>query len=233
MKLCPQCEFIYEDDQSFCDMDGKELVSDAGTLAFEETAPSTFSQPQQLAETPVSLPSELTSNLSPVLLDSPPSREQSRSFAIAGAVAVVLVALLFVVYYALTHRPRSGNANQASSQTSVQPQDSSASPATDAQVPGPDSVAVPGSVVDSPEQALSTPPDLTLKRSQVKSIQRLAPQSEPTAVSAEEKNRKPQNAIAQNRARASRPESADAKKESKVSSFLKKTGRILKKPFQF
>lgn len=232
MKLCPQCEFIYEDDQSFCDMDGKELVSDAGTLAFEETAPSTFSQAQQLAETPVSLPSELTSNLSPVLLDSPPS-EQSRSFAIAGAVAVVLVALLFVVYYALTHRPRSGNANQASSQTSVQPQDSSASPATDAQVPGPDSVAVPGSVVDSPEQALSTPPDLTLKRSQVKSIQRLTPQSESTAVSAEEKNRKPQNAIAQNRARASRPESADAKKESKVSLFLKKTGRILKKPFQF
>jgi hypothetical protein len=231
MKLCPQCEFIYEDDQSVCDMDGKELVSDAGALAFEETAPSTFAQPQQLAETPVSLPSE-PSNLSPVLLDSPPSREQSRSFAIAGAVAVVLVALLFVVYYALTHRPRSGNANQASSQTSVQPQDSSASPATE-QVPGPDSVAIPESVVDSPEQALSTTPDLTPKRSQVKSIQRLAPQSEATAVSAEEKNRKPQNAIAQNRPRVNRPEPADPKKESRVGSFLKKTGRILKKPFQF
>ena len=102
MKLCPQCEFIYEDDQSLCDMDGKELVSDAGTLAFEETVPSTFAQPQQLAETRVSLPSELSSNLLPVLLDSPPSREQSRSFAIAGAVGVVLVALLFLVYYART-----------------------------------------------------------------------------------------------------------------------------------
>ena len=28
MKLCPQCEFIYEDDQNTCDMDGKELVFD-------------------------------------------------------------------------------------------------------------------------------------------------------------------------------------------------------------
>jgi len=29
MKLCPQCDFIYEDDQAFCDMDGKELVFNA------------------------------------------------------------------------------------------------------------------------------------------------------------------------------------------------------------
>jgi hypothetical protein len=26
MKLCSQCEFIYEDDQESCDMDGAELV---------------------------------------------------------------------------------------------------------------------------------------------------------------------------------------------------------------
>ena len=26
MKLCPECDFIYEDNQSFCDMDGKELI---------------------------------------------------------------------------------------------------------------------------------------------------------------------------------------------------------------
>lgn len=28
MKLCPQCEFIYENDQRFCDMDGEALVYD-------------------------------------------------------------------------------------------------------------------------------------------------------------------------------------------------------------
>ena len=27
MKLCPQCAFIYEDDQRVCDMDGKALIN--------------------------------------------------------------------------------------------------------------------------------------------------------------------------------------------------------------
>jgi hypothetical protein len=32
MKKCPKCEFIYEDDQSLCDMDGALLVLDSRTL---------------------------------------------------------------------------------------------------------------------------------------------------------------------------------------------------------
>ena len=32
MKRCPLCEFIYEDDQSLCDMDGIELVAERGEL---------------------------------------------------------------------------------------------------------------------------------------------------------------------------------------------------------
>ncbi|HZI62366.1 MAG TPA: hypothetical protein VFD62_16745 [Pyrinomonadaceae bacterium] len=32
MKKCPQCEFIYEDDQSLCDMDGVLLVFDSRSL---------------------------------------------------------------------------------------------------------------------------------------------------------------------------------------------------------
>lgn len=32
MKRCPLCDFIYEDDQSVCDMDGIELVHDNGAL---------------------------------------------------------------------------------------------------------------------------------------------------------------------------------------------------------
>lgn len=32
MKRCPQCEFIYEDDQSLCDMDGVLLVFDSRSL---------------------------------------------------------------------------------------------------------------------------------------------------------------------------------------------------------
>jgi len=32
MKRCPECEFIYEDDQSFCDMDGTKLAHDSRPL---------------------------------------------------------------------------------------------------------------------------------------------------------------------------------------------------------
>jgi transposase len=75
-----------------------------------------------------------------------------------------------------------------------------------------------------------------LKRSRVRAIQRLAapnPRLKSTAINAEEKNRKPENATAQNQPRVGKPETASAKKESRVGSFLKKAGRILKKPFKF
>lgn len=32
MKKCPRCEFIYEDDQNHCDMDGALLIPDSRTL---------------------------------------------------------------------------------------------------------------------------------------------------------------------------------------------------------
>lgn len=37
MKRCPQCEFIYEDDQSLCDMDGILLVFDSQNLPKQVT----------------------------------------------------------------------------------------------------------------------------------------------------------------------------------------------------
>ena len=37
MKRCPHCEFIYNDDQVSCDMDGQALVYDATTLASVES----------------------------------------------------------------------------------------------------------------------------------------------------------------------------------------------------
>jgi hypothetical protein len=262
MKLCPECEFIYEDDQGFCDMDGRELVNDAGTLAFEEASPSMFAQPQQIAETPVSLPSELSSNLSLVLPDSLPSREQSRSFAIAGAVAVVLVALLFVVYYARTQAaapPASVAAShkQSSSASSnlipASASPSSLSSAESAGRPLPADIPVSAGVAaaDSYSAIIWLTNGTSIKanqvwerkdgvwyqqagivtfleRSQVRAIQRLAPpvpRSKSTTIKSEERNRKPENATV-------KPETDSPKRESKVSSFLKKTGEILKRPFK-
>lgn len=299
MKLCPQCEFIYEDDQSFCDMDGKELVYDPGPLAFEENVPSRSPELRERAAIPASLTAGLSASQS--------TGWQSRSSAVAALAAIILAALLFVVYYARTHQPRSGNAKQASSQTSIRSSNQSTQLATAAQEPAPElAPAPPASLSPSPEQLSSASPKVTtsspsslsispagsfsrgrmasnpvsagglaadsrasviiwltngasikadeawerkegiwyrqagmvtfLKRSRVRAIQRLAapnPRLKSTAINAEEKNRKPENATAQNQPRVGKPEAASAKKESRVGSFLKKAGRILKKPFKF
>ena len=40
MKLCPQCQFIYEDDQNLCDMDGNALVYDNRPVVFPDALPA-------------------------------------------------------------------------------------------------------------------------------------------------------------------------------------------------
>ena len=51
MKRCPKCEFIYEDDQSLCDMDGVLLVLDSRTLpnlhALQTVSPSAKTSPKR------------------------------------------------------------------------------------------------------------------------------------------------------------------------------------------
>lgn len=289
MKLCPQCEFIYENEQSFCDMDGKELVYDPGPLTFEENVPSRSSELGEAA----AIPASLTAGLPAVQR----SRRQSRNSAVAALAALIVAVLIFVVYYARTHQPRSVNTNQASNQSSIQSSDQSTQIATAAQEPAPDSVsAPPPSLAPAPEQvspasANVSPSSLSispagsfsrvsaggssadgrgpvivwltngsyikadeawerregfwyrqagvvtfLKRSRVRAIQRLgAPslRSKSVAINAPEKKRKRENAIPQNQPRVRKSEAVAMKKESRVSSFLKKTGRILKKPFQF
>ena len=74
-----------------------------------------------------------------------------------------------------------------------------------------------------------------LKRSQVRTIQRLAPvnpRSKLVAINAGDKSRRPENNTAQNQPRVVKQQAANAKKESRVTSFLKRTGQILKKPFR-
>src|SRR6185503_8780423 len=101
MKLCPQCEFIYEDDQGFCDMDGKELVNDSGPLAFAGIPLSPPHQSQQHAVTGVSL----VATRRPVPSELMPRGRASRSFAVAAVVGLVLIAVLLSVYYAKVKSP--------------------------------------------------------------------------------------------------------------------------------
>jgi hypothetical protein len=295
MKLCPQCEFIYEDDQSFCDMDGKELVYDQGPLALEERAPSPSPEVHERAPILPIPTAELPA--------SQPTGWQFRSSAVAALAGIILAALLFVVYYARTHQTRSYNANQASNQTAIQSSDQSSELRTPAQELAPDLASAPlTSVSPSTEQSPSASPNeatssslpissteafgsgrmasnasaggsaansrgqtiiwLTngesikadeawekgegvwyrqagvvtfLKRSRVSAIQRPGdpnPVLKSTAIKTKDTNRKTENVTAQNQPRIDKPEPAGVKKESRVTSFLKKTGRILKKPFK-
>jgi outer membrane biosynthesis protein TonB len=75
MKRCPQCEFIYEDDQSLCDMDGILLVFDSRTL------------PNHHA------------------LATVPPRPSKRNRAVPAFATLILALVLGMVYYVSTRRP--------------------------------------------------------------------------------------------------------------------------------
>jgi hypothetical protein len=281
MKLCPQCDFIYEDDQSVCDMDGKELVSNPGRVVTEQDFATLVSA------TPV-----LVSDGLP--MESAGRRR--RNFALVTAVGLVLAALFIVIYLARAHQLKSVRAPQSSESSidhsagDIPPQsisgDASGQPTSDdlasTQTPSADTALpdqsreqanelssveadqaskesrahtrlTPGSVSAGASSGDTRGPVIVrlnngaairadeaweksegvwyrqgsvvtfLKRSEVRTIERLPSpiaRSKSVASNPGEKSRQTESA-------------ADTKKESRVTSFLKKTGRILKKPFKF
>ena len=289
MKLCPQCDFIYEDDQSVCDMDGKELVSDPATVVIEQG----FATP--VSATPVLVPD--------VQMESVGRRW--RKFALLTV--FVLATLVIVIYLARANQFRSRQVpdvsesstdrsagdippQSTSGDTSAQPSSSdlvsTQTPSAAAALPeqsteqsnelssaetGQPAVSSPASSSSTSKESLAhtrlTPGPVTagtasgnsrgpvivrlnngaairadeawekregiwyrqggvvtfLKRSEVRTIERLpspSSRSKSAVNNAGEKSRQTEPA-------------AETKKESRVTSFLKKTGRILKKPFKF
>jgi hypothetical protein len=293
VKRCTQCDFIYEDDQSLCDMDGKELVNDANPVALEDGFSSTSTYVQGRASTK---PAGLW------------ARSQPRRVAALAVFSILLAVLLFVVYYALTRQSRAGYSNQSANQSPDQSLDRSiprpitALSSEDVATAPPVSVAETTSPEQSATQSSSSPANQTpisplpsssrpaksyttvrlapgsisaggspktgrapviirlnngasiradeawerkegiwyrqsgmvifLRRSRVRTIERLAASPSPT-LQTDETKRRPENTIAKNQPTSGSQENSNAKKESRVSSFLKKTGRILKKPFKF
>lgn len=78
MKRCPQCEFIYEDDQSLCDMDGVLLVFDSRAL------------PNLHA-------------LAPVDATLAPRRSPWRQRTFPAMAALILATVFSLVYFVSTH----------------------------------------------------------------------------------------------------------------------------------
>ena len=184
MKRCPQCEFIYEDDQSLCDMDGVLLVFDSRAL------------PNLRA-------------LAPVNGTLAPRRSPWRQRTFPAMAALILATVFSLVYFVSTHStvrspaPISGasvNAplvNAAVPSNSNQPQPLAATEANVAATETTDPKRE-----DTAKAPITTPPAPVKKASAAKSSTQPKPVEEPK------------------------------KEDSKVGSILKKTGRILKKPFK-
>lgn len=171
MKRCPQCEFIYEDDQSLCDMDGVLLVFDSRTL------------PNLHALATVEGPM--------------PGKAQRRSLMVPAFATVLLMLVLGSVYFVSTQRPAAPPITDLPASVTTKPLAEAPAPA-----PSP-----------SVEEAVPAPTPEAKKEAQPPAKQPAAkpePKSTPTP-----------------------PTPAKKKDDSKVGSILKKTGRILKKPFKF
>jgi hypothetical protein len=177
VKWCPQCNFIYEDEQRLCDMDGTELVHYSRPLP-ESPSPQRASQPAKVS---------------------------SKVFAIV-AISGVVLGFLLSFFYIFTPQPSPQKANLSSSKVTTGPRST-----TNLGLPSPSASATPFlskapttnvNALDSPSQIVRASP-----------AHSLAPTPKP-------KEKKP------------RPEPTNQNTESKFGSILKKTGRILKKPFK-
>jgi hypothetical protein len=175
MKRCPQCEFIYEDDQSLCDMDGVLLVFDSRTL-----------------------PTHALATVPP----TPPPAAQRRNRAVPAFATLILALVLGMVYYVSTRQTRP--AVSTPSTLSLAP------------------VVIP---TPEPQPTQFVEPAQAREEEEPKPAPVKQPATTPAKKSVTTKNT---TSVSQ-----TKPAAEPKKKDSKVNSILKKTGRILKKPFKF
>lgn len=173
MKRCPQCEFIYEDDQSLCDMDGVLLVFDSRNLPNHNALATVPAKPQP-----------------------------RRNRAVPAFATLILVLVLGMVYYVSTQR----KARQAVIEIPAS--------AASTSMPAPEVSPTP---LAQPSEAIQVSPA-------VEEPKPTPPAKQPAAAPAKKAPVKTTTATT-----SSEPK----KDDSKVGSILKKTGRILKKPFKF
>ena len=189
MKRCPQCEFIYEDDQSLCDMDGALLVFDSRAL------------PNAHALAPLEVPVA--------------ARAHWRHRTFPAMAALILATVLSLVYFVSTQRGASQSVPVGVPSVSL-PASSLVAPAESNPAPPPAS---------NESSAAPAPKEEDPKREEPKREETKAPATTPAPKAAS----KTSTTTTTQRKPAEEPK----KDDSKVGSILKKTGRILKKPFKF
>jgi len=235
MKLCSQCEFIYEDDQELCDMDGAELVYEP-TLerVFPNNAVQVITElerraPARLVVPLTSLPKPESSSARPHVLSS------RRRSALQIAAVAVLTAVSFMAFYAT---PR---LFQTKSQTVKNtPEIQKPRVETPLQLPIVSEAAATSAKPEvqetKPEMSRSSPKvateDTKLESAfpplpGLKPLPRLKPMPtlKPIPRLSERSQSDGRKAIVMKT-------SVNTKKDSRFGSFLKKTGRMLTKPFK-
>ncbi len=228
MRRCPVCDFLYEDDEKLCAMDGTGLVNHSGPLAWEESALP------QLA---------------------PPANSHGRGLTLIAS-GVILAIALSLYFHNVSRRnmlqsnpgaPKTYNPSEPGDRNPVVviPVEAASpfitpSPAFD---PTPEKTDAPRKSYrvrhpddNNPFRAVpvetATPfprpsPSLTPTRAKVdlptdKSVP--SPVKPIPPLSASDPSATPKKDV--------KPTDNNQKNESKITSFLKKAGRVLKKPFQ-
>lgn len=209
MKRCPQCEFIYNDDQNLCDMDGRDLVYDEALATLPDSGP-----PGSERKSP---------------------RSKLKVFIAPAVAGLLLAAFISLGYFGrprlfaqpetrhFSEQPKPENPNDAKtvpavrrpSEAPTQPADASTSPdGVD------DPSATPSTPQPTPSVTIPEKPDerLTISR-RLPPLPRVSPLPRLPPAKVQPGQRRTEVA------------GVNQKKESGVRSFLKKTGRILKKPF--
>lgn len=208
MKRCPQCEFIYEDDQTCCDMDGISLVFDHPTASTAVTK-----------------------------TDSPVKPNRSRRSALFSICAVILGVLVLAIGYASLESAITVNSEPVSTSEAApqsEPQENLARrPLKAVPVVEPVAVDPAGSAVAEKAKTTNIEAREFVRNSKSSSsLQRNSLGTRGVILG----SIPPQNRVDPSRSQSEmvRPREpvAPAKKDSKVVSVVKKTGKLLTKPFR-
>jgi len=227
MRRCPVCDFIYEDDERLCAMDGTGLVNHSGPLPFEESAsPGTGA----------------------------PTHSHGSGLTLIAA-GIVLAIALFLYFHDIAKR----NVLQRNSQGTAKTYDSSRPGVQNPVVVMPVETATPFTTPSPGFNA--TPPKTNAPTKNHRARQRddndpfravpvetgtplsrpLSPLTATRAITQVPSDKSVSSSVRPNPPPPeSRPSGTpqrdikptDKKKESKVTTFLKKAGRLLKKPFE-
>ncbi|HSE30422.1 MAG TPA: hypothetical protein VLA93_02475 [Pyrinomonadaceae bacterium] len=204
MQRCPQCEFIYEDDQLHCDMDGTRLVHDAHALPKLQALNTTTS------------------------MDKP----KARSRIIAVTATLVLAGVMALVYYVSIRQPPRTTAVAMPPSADAAHSDAEVSPAS-APDTAPDTTLAPQSdgsekapTENSNKRARTTPESPSVAESEDSKPE--AKPSPKTDTARTTKATSQTRSTPQSAGTTTKPED-----ESKVKSALKKTGRFFKKALPF